>query len=153
MKTAVVGSGIGGLISALLLAKDGHDVTVYEKEPIIGGRLAFVQDGDYKIDKGPTIVLLPDMLMSILSEAGIDTNKIEFVRCDPLYDVHFADGQTYTKYADIHKQYEEIKKKFPGDEEGFIQFMSDMDERFAIGKPQFLETSFLQKRDYLNPEH
>lgn len=83
MKTAVVGSGIGGLISALLLAKDGHDVTVYEKEETIGGRLAFVQEGDYKIDKGPTIVLLPDMLMSILLEAGIDTNEIEFVRCDP----------------------------------------------------------------------
>lgn len=152
MKTAVVGSGIGGLISALLLAKDGHGVTVYEKESTIGGRLVFVQEGDYKIDKGPTIVLLPDMLMSILSEAGIDTNEIEFVRCDPLYDVHFADGQTYTKYADIDKQYEEIKEKFPGDEEGFLQFMRDMDERFAIGKPQFLETSFLKTRDYLNPQ-
>ncbi|PFA66439.1 phytoene desaturase [Bacillus sp. AFS015802] len=150
MKTAIVGSGIGGLISGLLLAKEGHDVTIYEKEATIGGRLAFVQEGDYKIDKGPTIVLLPDMLLSILSEAGIDTDEIEFVRCDPLYDVHFADGQTYTKYADIDRQYEEIKEKFPGDEEGFLQFMNDMDERFTIGKPQFLESSFLKPRDYLN---
>jgi phytoene desaturase len=150
MKTAVVGSGIGGLIAGLLLVKDGHEVTVYEKESTIGGRLTFVQEGDYKIDKGPTIVLLPDMLLSILLEAGIDTGEIEFVRCDPLYDVHFADGQSYTKYADIHKQYEEIKEKFPGDEEGFLRFMSDMEERFTIGKPQFLESSFLKTGDYLN---
>ncbi|NMH69500.1 phytoene desaturase [Bacillus sp. RO3] len=150
MKTAVVGSGIGGLISGLLLAKDGHDVTVYEKESTIGGRLAFVQEGEYKIDKGPTIVLLPDMLLSILSEAGIDTDKIEFIRCDPLYNVHFADGQTYRKYADIQKQYKEIKDQFPGDEEGFLRFMDDMDERFRIGKPRFLESTFLKTRDYLN---
>ncbi|WP_044337724.1 phytoene desaturase family protein [Rossellomorea aquimaris] len=150
MKTAVVGSGIGGLISALLLSKEGHEVTVYEKESIIGGRLAFVQEGEYKIDKGPTIVLLPEMLLSILSEADIKTDAIEFVRCDPLYNVHFADGQTYTKYADMDKQYEEIKQKFPGDEDGFLQFMDDMDERFTIGKPQFLESSFLKTKDYMN---
>jgi phytoene desaturase len=152
MKTAVVGSGIGGLISGLLLSKEGHEVTVYEKESIIGGRLAFVQEGDYKIDKGPTIVLLPEMLLSILSEAGINTDEIEFVRCDPLYNVHFADGQTYTKYADVDKQYEEIKQQFPGDEDGFLRFMNDMDERFTIGKPQFLESSFLKTKDYLNRE-
>ncbi|RBP03626.1 NAD(P)/FAD-dependent oxidoreductase [Rossellomorea aquimaris] len=152
MKTAVVGSGIGGLISGLLLAKDGHEVTIYEKESTIGGRLAFIQEGEYKIDKGPTIVLLPEMLLSILSEAGINTDEIEFVRCDPLYNVHFADGQTYTKYADVDKQYEEIKQQFPGDEDGFLQFMNDMDERFTIGKPQFLESSFLKTKDYLSKE-
>ncbi|WRP08082.1 phytoene desaturase family protein [Rossellomorea aquimaris] len=152
MKTAVVGSGIGGLISGLLLSKDGHEVTVYEKESTIGGRLAFVQEGEYKIDKGPTIVLLPEMLLSILSEAGINTDEIEFVRCDPLYNVHFADGQTYKKYADMDKQYEEIKQQFPGDEDGFLKFMEDMDERFTIGKPQFLESSFLKTKDYLNRE-
>ena len=152
MKTAVVGSGIGGLISGLLLSKDGHEVTVYEKESTIGGRLAFVQEGEYKIDKGPTIVLLPEMLLSILSEAGINTDEIEFVRCDPLYNVHFADGQTYKKYADMDKQYEEIKQQFPGDEDGFLKFMEDMDERFKIGKPQFLESSFLKTKDYLNRE-
>ncbi|MBW3112000.1 phytoene desaturase [Bacillus sp. MCCB 382] len=151
MKTAVIGSGIGGLISGLLLAKEGHDVTVYEKESTIGGRLAFVKEGEYRIDKGPTIVLLPEMLLSILSEAGIDTADIEFIRCDPLYHIHFADGQTYRKYADIHKQYKEIKEQFPGDEEGFLRFMDDMDSRFTIGKPQFLESSFLNTRDYLNP--
>lgn len=150
MKVAVVGSGIGGLISGLLLAKDGHDVTVYEKEATIGGRLAFIQEGEYKIDKGPTIVLLPEMLLSILTEAGIDTGEIELVRCDPLYDVHFADGLTYTKYADVDRQFEEIKEKFPGDEEGFLRFMKDMDERFTIGQPQFLESSFLKTRDFLN---
>ncbi len=150
MKIAVIGSGVGGLISALLLAKEGHQVTVYEKDKIPGGRLAFIYERGYKIDKGPTIVLLPDMLKAILLEAGVNTEEIQFVKCDPMYHVHFSDGQVYKKFADIDKQYKEIKKEFPGDEEGFNQFMKDMDTRFEIGKPQFLESSFVKARDLLN---
>ena len=36
-RIVVIGSGIGGLASATLLAKAGHQVTVFEKHPTIGG--------------------------------------------------------------------------------------------------------------------
>jgi hypothetical protein len=37
MKIAIVGAGFTGLVAAFLLEKKGHQVTVYEKEEIIGG--------------------------------------------------------------------------------------------------------------------
>jgi uncharacterized protein with NAD-binding domain and iron-sulfur cluster len=40
VRVAVVGSGIAGLTSALELAKRGYEVTVYEKEAVIGGNLS-----------------------------------------------------------------------------------------------------------------
>ena len=36
-KVAVIGGGIGGMESALVLAKRGHDVTLYEKSNALGG--------------------------------------------------------------------------------------------------------------------
>ncbi|NJE43229.1 NAD(P)/FAD-dependent oxidoreductase [Thermococcus sp. GR6] len=38
MRAVVIGSGIGGLLTASFLAKNGHEVTVLEKAPYIGGR-------------------------------------------------------------------------------------------------------------------
>ena len=36
-KVIVVGAGPGGLTSAMILAHRGFDVTVFEKEPVVGG--------------------------------------------------------------------------------------------------------------------
>ena len=38
-KVIVIGAGISGLTSAILLKKDGYDVTIYEKNPYAGGFL------------------------------------------------------------------------------------------------------------------
>ncbi|WP_237737966.1 FAD-dependent oxidoreductase [Exiguobacterium antarcticum] len=55
-RVAVIGAGPGGLACAMLLAGRGVDVTVYEKQPIVGGRTSRVQVGDYQFDRGPTFL-------------------------------------------------------------------------------------------------
>ena len=37
-KICIIGAGIGGLTTGALLTKNGHEVTIFEKESIIGGR-------------------------------------------------------------------------------------------------------------------
>ncbi|WP_414550732.1 FAD-dependent oxidoreductase [Anabaena sp. CCY 0017] len=39
MKIAIIGGGASGMVAAYLLNKDGHEVTVLEKEPILGGHI------------------------------------------------------------------------------------------------------------------
>ena len=50
-RVAVVGSGPAGLVTAQELARRGHDVTVYEKDPKAGGLLRYGIP-DFKLDKG-----------------------------------------------------------------------------------------------------
>ncbi len=69
---AIVGGGIGGIVAALLLRNKGCRVTIYEKESRLGGRLVFHRHDEWRIDQGPTVVLLPQMILSILEEAGVD---------------------------------------------------------------------------------
>lgn len=42
----IIGSGIGGLSAAVLLLKKGHNVTVYERENMIGGRTLSFELGE-----------------------------------------------------------------------------------------------------------
>ncbi len=39
MKIAVIGGGASGMVSAYLLDKQGHHVTVFERQPILGGHI------------------------------------------------------------------------------------------------------------------
>ncbi|OAB47652.1 phytoene desaturase family protein [Paenibacillus antarcticus] len=151
-RVAIIGGGIGGLTSALLLHKQGIDVTVFERSSKVGGRIVFEEEGPYRIDQGPTIVLLPEMIHSILEEAGISRDRLELLRCDPLYRIHYHDGKALTKRADTQAQVTEIESIFPGEGRGFKRFMADLDAMYPAGQAGFLEKGFQRKRDFFTPK-
>ncbi|WP_026689378.1 phytoene desaturase family protein [Alteribacter aurantiacus] len=150
MKTAIIGGGIGGLVTALYLSKDGHDVTIYEQQSDVGGRLSFVEHDGFKIDEGPTIVLLPDMIRTILQETGINPDRLEMERIDPLYPIHFPDGTTFVKWSNRENQLEEIKRVFPGEEESFLRYMDDMKDRFNKGRAAFMDRDFRDRKSFFS---
>ncbi|QXE00238.1 NAD(P)/FAD-dependent oxidoreductase [Terribacillus sp. DMT04] len=151
MKIAIIGAGIGGLTTALLLERQGHAVTIYEQHEQPGGRMQYETDGVFQIDQGPTIVLLPDMIRNVLRACEIPAEALDIVQCDPLYDIHFADGTSYTKYSDPARQREELSHKFPSELPHYDQFISDMEEVYRIGVKQFLEQDFSNKRRFFTP--
>lgn len=55
-RVVVVGSGLAGLTTALLLAKEGLLVTVLEKAPHAGGRATSTHDHDFWLNLGPRAV-------------------------------------------------------------------------------------------------
>lgn len=154
MKAAVIGGGLGGMMSALQLARAGWEIDLYERSEQLGGRLAFEGDGGkYRIDRGPTIVLLPDMLRSLLADAGIGSSEFELIGCDPMYRIHYPDGMTLTKYRDTERMAEELDRLFPGEGQGMRRYMADMEPAFREGKSRFLDRSFLRKRDFFSMDN
>lgn len=51
-KVAVIGGGISGLVSAYVLAKDGVNVVIYEKEDYLGGHAKTVNVDGVDVDLG-----------------------------------------------------------------------------------------------------
>ena len=58
-KALVVGSGFGGIASALRLRKLGYDVTILERLDQIGGRARVFKKSGYTFDAGPTVITAP----------------------------------------------------------------------------------------------
>jgi 1-hydroxycarotenoid 3,4-desaturase len=69
-RVVVVGAGIGGLVSALLLAARGLDVTVLEAADGPGGKMQpLVVDGQ-RIDAGPTVFTMRWVFDELLADVG-----------------------------------------------------------------------------------
>src|ERR1700761_4623813 len=58
----VVGAGFAGLSAALHLAGRGREVTVVEREDWPGGRAGRRDIDGYRIDTGPTVLTMPDII-------------------------------------------------------------------------------------------
>lgn len=59
-KVAVIGAGLGGLSAGALLAKEGYQVDIYEKNTMPGGRAIVFEDRGFRFDMGPSWYLMPD---------------------------------------------------------------------------------------------
>jgi phytoene desaturase len=149
-RVAIVGGGIGGMTTALLLANAGQNVTIFEKKNQLGGRLTYETNGRYTIDQGPTIVLLPDMIRQVLKEAEVDLSSLQLMPCEPLYKIHYADGTAFTKWRDLPKQLNELDRVFPGEKAQFLRFLSDMSHIYEYGNLSFLSQVFPNKKDFLS---
>jgi phytoene dehydrogenase-like protein len=82
MKAIVIGSGLGGLLSAARLSKEGYQIEVFERLPIIGGRFTNLNYKGFQLSSG-AFHMLPHgpagPLAQLLKEVGAD---IKIVRSD-----------------------------------------------------------------------
>ncbi len=123
-KVVVVGAGPGGLTAAMLLARHGCEVHVYEKHARVGGRNTAILAGDYRFDLGPTFLMMKYILEEVFELAGRRVDDYLDIRSiDPLYRLRYADGREFFPTLDKNAMREQIARLFPGDTAGFDRFM------------------------------
>lgn len=100
-RVAVVGGGVGGLAAATRLAAAGHDVTLFERNELVGGKLAsFTRDG-YTFDIGPSLITLPHVFDELFRVAGTSlADQVDLIRLDPQFRYHWADGSELEVFDD-----------------------------------------------------
>jgi phytoene dehydrogenase-like protein len=99
----VIGSGVGGLGCAALLAKAGHSVQVFERNSFIGGRCSASEHEGMVMENFAHIFPVGDKgaLGRIAREVG---EPLEFLKHDPaamIYDVRHGRLRTYPQPQDI----------------------------------------------------
>lgn len=87
-RVVVIGAGIAGLATAGLLAREGHDVTVLEKNDRVGGRAGTVERDGFHFDSGPSWYLMPEVFDHYFALMGTSTaEQLHLSRLDPGYRV------------------------------------------------------------------
>jgi 1-hydroxycarotenoid 3,4-desaturase len=138
-RVAVVGAGIGGLSCALSLAGAGYEVTVFDKEPNVGGKIRQL----HGVDSGPTVFTLRWILESIFTQAGL--NIQDWLSLEPLKNLarhvwspgqygeqQYSEPTQLDLFADL-KQSTEAIGRFSGAAQAkqFIQFCQQAKQVYA----------------------
>lgn len=97
----VVGAGLAGLSAALHLAGRGRAVTVVERDGWPGGRAGRLDVDGYRIDTGPTVLTMPDIIDEAFAAVGETcSSRLELLPVDPAYRATFADGSRIDVHSD-----------------------------------------------------
>ncbi|TQS12335.1 FAD-dependent oxidoreductase [Microbispora sp. SCL1-1] len=111
----MVGGGVGGMVAALLLARDGHDVRIHERLPRLGGKLAEHRRDGFTFSIGPSLLTLPGLFLDL----GVPLDLLEL---DELCRYRFADGSTLSTYRDPGRTAEAVDRLAPGEGRGWRAF-------------------------------
>ena len=112
-KIAIIGSGFSALSAACYLAKDGFNVSVFEKNDTVGGRCRQFKKDGFTFDMGPSWYWMPDIFDKFFND--FDKKTSDFYQLDklsPAYKIFFNDevitiGDTMDK---ICEEFERIEK-------------------------------------------
>tara|TARA_A100001011_G_scaffold383141_1_gene453949 strand:- start:482 stop:1951 length:1470 start_codon:yes stop_codon:yes gene_type:complete len=133
-KIIVIGSGFGGLASALRMRSKGHEVTLVEKHPDLGGRARVFKKGNFTYDGGPTVVTAPYLFQELFSLFG---KKIsDYTKIVPLelwYKFVFEDGSSFNYSGNEESMKKEIEKFSKRDLSGYKKLLEFTEKIFDKG--------------------
>lgn len=147
----IVGAGLGGLGTGIHLARQGWDVRILERNLQPGGRMSRIDEQGFRIDMGPTLLMMPEVLQSLFAACGRDVQQyIPMRRLEPSYEVRFADGARLAM-GRLAAMPERIAALSPRDARRFPALIQDMERKYRVGRRNFIERPFNDATDLLRP--
>ncbi|MEM4494423.1 MAG: phytoene desaturase family protein [Candidatus Caldarchaeum sp.] len=152
MRIAVIGAGVGGLAAAALLARDGHEVAVVEKNENVGGRAGVFSRDGFTFDMGPTWYLMPEIFDRFYSHFGKKTSDFyNLLKLDPGYRVYFDDGVRLDISAELEENILLFDHLEPNGGEKLRRFLTKCEELYqSISKTLYLDLD--SPLSFINPE-
>jgi phytoene desaturase len=149
----VVGAGYSGLVAACYLAKEGYDVTVYEKNDSIGGRSRkFEQDG-FVFDMGPSWYWMPDVFEKFFEDFGKSVCQYyELIRLNPSYRVVFDENDFVDMPADMEGMYSLFESIETGSSVKLKKFLSDAQFKYNVGMNSLVHKPSKSLMEFATPE-
>ena len=126
---AVVGAGLGGLSAAISLAQEGYDVSVYERNSKIGGKLNYLEAEGYSFDLGPSILTLPGIFARLFQRSGKDmADYISISRVRPHWRNFFEDGTVIDLLPEAEPMARQARKagEDPKALKAFLEYSADL---------------------------
>lgn len=155
----IAGAGLGGLATALRLAKNGYKVEILEKNSQAGGRLNQIKKDGFTFDTGPSFFSMSYEFEEFAKDCNIKL-PFKYIELDPLYTVNFSDNaRTFYLYKDIKKLAAQFKDVEPDFEEKMTKYLKKSGKLFHDTVDLVIKNNFDSVLSYIltlmrvNPVH
>jgi phytoene dehydrogenase-like protein len=150
----IIGAGVGGLIAANLLAREGLKTLLVEQHYMVGGYCSTFRRGGFTFDAATHFYPLlgnPETLTGrLLGELGVRTG---WVKMDPVDTFHFPDGSRFAVPADLDTYLARLKAGFPEEAGALDEFFAVVRETYLLGLLHYFRGRPLAQLERLAPYH
>jgi phytoene desaturase len=133
-KVVVIGSGFAGLSAACFMAKNGHEVTILEKNTTAGGRARKFEIDGFLFDMGPSWYWMPDVFERFFAQFG---KKVEdyydLVRLDPSYQVIYNANEKWNIPQNVEELALFLEKIEVGAGKQLKLFLAEASIKYQVG--------------------
>jgi phytoene desaturase len=149
----IVGAGLGGLSTALRLARAGRQVTVLERALVPGGRAGQLELEGYQFDTGPAVLTMPDLIADALASVGERLEDwLDLRRVEPAYRAEFADGTSIDVMADLEAMADQVRAICGQREaDGYRRFVGFARALYDLEIREFIDRNLDSPRDLATP--
>ena len=130
----VIGSGVGGLVTANLLARDGCRVLLVEQHYMVGGYCSTFRRAGYTFDAAthfyPLLGNEETLTGRLLVDLGVRT---KWIKMDPVDTFHLPDGSRFHVPADFETYRQRLDEEFPAEREALDAFFAEVRRAYYLG--------------------
>jgi phytoene desaturase len=147
----VIGAGIGGIVAATHLARQGIKVLVIEKNTHAGGRCDhFCREGHH-FDTGPTLLVMPLLYETEFAALGASMReRLQLQRVDPTYHLVFDDGSRLSLTSDLKSMQEQLEAFEPGGFQGLLRYMDEGHRHYQLGTEKLVNRDFRTASEFFS---
>ena len=143
MNSVVIGSGFGGIATALRLKAKNHKVTLIEKHNDLGGRARVFKKNGFTFDGGPTVITAPHLIYELFQL--FQKNPKDYIKIKPLrtwYRFVFEDGLKFDYSGNEQEMKEQINEINKDDVVGYENLLNFTKKIFDKGFTELSEVPF-----------
>lgn len=150
-KAVIIGAGIGGITTAIFLARNGYKVDIYEKNSSAGGRCGQIIRDGHRFDLGATMLMMPGIYSDVFKSLGISLfDRKDIKPLDDLYRIYFDNTDVITFSKDEKKMKADHDRIESGSFERSRKYVTKGYEIFRLGIDRLIARNFTNLLQFAN---
>ena len=153
-KIAIIGAGFSGLSAAAYLASAGHDVHVFEKNSVPGGRARQLKtENGYVFDMGPSWYWMPSVFEKFFTDFGFKIHELyELKLLDPSFEIVFGEKDVMSVPAGFKKLCDLFESIETGSAAQLKKFMVEAKYKYHTGMDSLIYKPGLSILEFATPK-